>query len=335
MGSVKDYFSSLTTGFISLVKGMAVTGKEFVTPKLTEEYPDNRKEGVAADRFRAALTLKYDEEGRHKCIACGICQRNCPNGSIEIVKRVVTTPDGKKKQKLDRYVYNIGSCTFCRLCVTSCPQDALEFSNDFEQAVFTRDKLFKQLNYLPEKDEPMPEPKPAVEVAAKPAPQVEAPAADKPDVVAEIRQNFEKIDKINAARKPGLPDAVAAKIQEKVDALQQKIDQIVAAASADERKAIAAEWPQLVPAAAPAEAAPEAPAESEIVAEIGENAAKLAKLQKADLSTLPAPAAAKLKEKVDALKVKINELMAKASADELAQIKAKFPDIAPEAENKN
>ena len=36
MGSVKDYFSSLGKGVASLVKGLEVTGKEFVTPKITE-----------------------------------------------------------------------------------------------------------------------------------------------------------------------------------------------------------------------------------------------------------------------------------------------------------
>jgi NADH-quinone oxidoreductase subunit I len=50
------------------------------------------------------------------------------------------------------------------LCVTSCPQDALEFSNDFEQAVFTRDKLVKQLNYRPEPEEPVAPAAKAVEV---------------------------------------------------------------------------------------------------------------------------------------------------------------------------
>ena len=32
MGSVKDYFSSLGTCITSLLKGMGVTGKEFLTP---------------------------------------------------------------------------------------------------------------------------------------------------------------------------------------------------------------------------------------------------------------------------------------------------------------
>lgn len=167
MGSVKDYFSSLGSGIVSLLKGMQVTGKEFITPKITEKYPENRETVKVPERFRAILELKYDAEGNHKCIACGICERNCPNGTITLSTKMVDTFDGKKKRKLDKYQYDLGSCTFCQLCVTSCPQDALEFSNDFEQAVFTREKLVKQLNYLPEKEEPAPTPEQIAKMQAE------------------------------------------------------------------------------------------------------------------------------------------------------------------------
>lgn len=183
MGSVKEYFSSLGTGIASLLKGMGVTGKEFFTPKVTEEYPDHRDSiEYAAPRFRAVLKFIYEDDGRNRCTACGTCQRNCPNGTISITTKMVDTPDGKKKRKLDKYMYDLGSCTFCELCVTTCPFDAIEFSNDFEQAVFTRSKLVKQLNYLPEQpNDPAPKPgtpvKPAVAAAPKPA----APKADVQD----------------------------------------------------------------------------------------------------------------------------------------------------------
>ncbi len=163
MGSVKNYFAELGSGLSSLIKGMQVTGKEFLTPKVTERYPENRDTVKVPQRFRAILTLKYDSEGRHKCIACGMCQRNCPNGTITVEGKMVDTPDGKKKKKLVDYRYDLGSCTFCQLCVTSCPTQAIEFSNDLEQAVFTRELLVKKLNYLP--DAPDPEP-----VAPAPAP---------------------------------------------------------------------------------------------------------------------------------------------------------------------
>ena len=113
MSSIKEYFKSVGQGVKSLVAGMGVTGKEFVTPKITEQYPENRKTLQIADRFRAELTLKYDAEGRHKCIACGICQMNCPNGTIKLETKMVELPDGKKKRKLDKYLYDLGSCTFC------------------------------------------------------------------------------------------------------------------------------------------------------------------------------------------------------------------------------
>lgn len=165
MGSIKEYFSEAAKGFKSLVDGMVVTGKELVTPKVTEQYPENRATLEIADRFRAELTLIYDSEGRHKCIGCGICQMNCPNGTIQLTTKMVELPDGKKKRKLDKYMYDLGSCTFCMLCVTTCPQDALEFSNDFEQATFTRGSLLKQLNYRPEPkdDAAAPAPKPAID----------------------------------------------------------------------------------------------------------------------------------------------------------------------------
>ena len=37
MGSIKDYFTSVGQGVKSLLTGMGVTGREFVTPKVTEQ----------------------------------------------------------------------------------------------------------------------------------------------------------------------------------------------------------------------------------------------------------------------------------------------------------
>lgn len=181
MSNIIEYFSSVGKGIVSLVKGMQVTGKELVTKKITECYPENRDNLNISDRFRAVLTLR-DVDGHHKCIGCGICQMNCPNGTITLQTKMVDLPDGKKKKVLDKYMYDLGSCTFCMLCVTTCPQGALEFSNDFEQSVFTREKLVKELNAGLE-NPPIPAPKPrpaAAPAAAKPAANVEktAPAKD-------------------------------------------------------------------------------------------------------------------------------------------------------------
>ena len=71
---------------------------------------------------------------------------NCPNGTIKITSETVTTEEGKKKKVLVKYEYDLGSCMFCELCVKSCPHGAIKFAPTFENAVFTRSKLVKQLN---------------------------------------------------------------------------------------------------------------------------------------------------------------------------------------------
>ena len=90
--------------------------------------------------------MPTDEEGNHKCIACGLCQMNCPNGTIRLTTEMRETEEGKKKKVLVKYEYNLGSCMFCMLCVNVCPHDAIKFTNDFENAVFEKDKLVLTLN---------------------------------------------------------------------------------------------------------------------------------------------------------------------------------------------
>lgn len=169
MSSIGTYFSNLFKGIASLLKGMSVTIVEFFTKKVTQQYPENRKTLVISDRFRAELRMPHDENNEHLCTACGICQMNCPNDTIQVVSKMVQTEEGKKKRVLEKYLYNLGQCTFCNLCVISCPSNALEFSNDFETAVFTRSKLVLQLNKegskLKEKVKPVaPAPKKEAEV---------------------------------------------------------------------------------------------------------------------------------------------------------------------------
>ena len=77
---------------------------------------------------------------------CGICEINCPNGTIEVITKTIITEDGKKKRAIDKHIYRLGMCTFCALCVKTCPSNALAFSQEFEHSVFDRSKLIKVSN---------------------------------------------------------------------------------------------------------------------------------------------------------------------------------------------
>ena len=131
----------------SLSTGLKVTLKEFFTRKVTEQYPENRKTQHISARHRARLVMPHDAKGNNKCIACGQCPPTCPNGTIRITTKSVTDEEtGKSKKVLVEYSYDLGACMFCQLCENVCPKNAIEISNEFENAVFDRKKLVLKLN---------------------------------------------------------------------------------------------------------------------------------------------------------------------------------------------
>jgi NADH-quinone oxidoreductase subunit I len=148
MSNILSYFKEIYTGVKSLLTGMKVTGSYFFRPStiVTQKYPNNRKDLVMMERFKGEVIMPHNEKNEHKCTGCGICEMNCPNGTIEVISKTITTEDGKKKRVIDKHIYRLSMCTFCGLCVKTCPSNALAFSQEFEHAVFNRQLLVKQLN---------------------------------------------------------------------------------------------------------------------------------------------------------------------------------------------
>src|SRR5665647_193431 len=148
MRSIIDYLKEIVSGVWSLLQGMKVTGSYFFRPStiVTQKYPSNRKDLVMLERFKGEVVMPHNEKNEHKCTGCGICELNCPNGSIEIISKSILTEDGKKKKAIDKHIYRLSMCTFCALCVKTCPSKALAFSQKFEHAVFHRELLTKILN---------------------------------------------------------------------------------------------------------------------------------------------------------------------------------------------
>jgi NADH-quinone oxidoreductase subunit I len=145
---IKDYISDVYNGVTSLLKGMRKTGWYFVHPKeiITEQYPDNRATLKLADRFKGEVVMPHDENNEHTCTGCTACELACPNGTIKVVTKFETTPEGKKKKAIDSLVYRLELCTMCNLCIVACPSDAIKMAPTFEHSVFDRTKLTKILN---------------------------------------------------------------------------------------------------------------------------------------------------------------------------------------------
>lgn len=142
----ESYFGSALAGLKTLFTGMDITMGEYMTRKITEQYPENRKTQHIAERHRGTLVMKFNEDGSNKCTACTLCEKACPNGSIKITSEMRETEDGKKKKVLLDYQYDLGDCMFCQLCVNACNFGAIEFVKDFENATFNRNALVQHLN---------------------------------------------------------------------------------------------------------------------------------------------------------------------------------------------
>ncbi len=154
------------TGFF---KGLAVTMRNMLRGPITLQYPEQRAE--LPERARWALQHKYDAEGRPKCTACEICVRTCPDCIITL--DYTKAEDGSKH--IDSYVYEVGACMFCGLCVESCPFDAIEMGKDYELATTDPKKGFYR-TLLYDVDAAGPKRKTAEERPAAPsAPEAEEP----------------------------------------------------------------------------------------------------------------------------------------------------------------
>jgi NADH-quinone oxidoreductase subunit I len=129
-------------GIVSLLQGMGITFSYLFRKPITIQYPEKR---VAMPlRFRGRLVLPIDpEKGADRCTACMRCVKICPNHSIDIVKQ--SGPDGTPIPRPAKYMYNVGTCMFCNLCVETCPYFAIVMSDEHELAATDKSGLLIDL----------------------------------------------------------------------------------------------------------------------------------------------------------------------------------------------
>jgi NADH-quinone oxidoreductase subunit I len=121
---------------VDLIKGLAVTFR-YQGPKsvYTEQYPLQRPQ--VAERYRGAPRLNVNPDSNETlCIACDLCALACPEHLIVVTSE--RNPATRRKE-LTTFTYDLSRCMFCGLCEDACPTDALELTQDFELAAYTRE----------------------------------------------------------------------------------------------------------------------------------------------------------------------------------------------------
>jgi len=124
-----------------ILKGMAVTARNFVGSYfdkerlVTVQYPEERN--PLPENYRNFPFLIYDGDDPHaglRCVACKICEKECPPQCIYIVKSEDKKPDYMGKPQFYPKVFDIdvSVCMSCQICVEVCPFEAIKMDKDFE-----------------------------------------------------------------------------------------------------------------------------------------------------------------------------------------------------------
>lgn len=124
-----------------IVKGLAETARNFIGSYVskdrltTVQFPEERLPQAEAARNFPFLVYDGDDwqEGL-RCVACQICEKECPPKCIFIEKSKDKKPDYLGKPQFFPAVFNIdvSVCMSCQICVEVCPFDAIEMDTAFE-----------------------------------------------------------------------------------------------------------------------------------------------------------------------------------------------------------
>jgi NADH-quinone oxidoreductase subunit I len=133
-----------------IIKGLALTLRTMFKPKFTVEYPEVKFIPSASYRGRPVLVM--EENGKERCVACGLCSRVCPPLAIEV--QAAETQDEKERYPV-KFEINMIRCIFCGFCEDVCPEEAIVMSKDYElsfssreEAIYGKDKLLTPIHQV-------------------------------------------------------------------------------------------------------------------------------------------------------------------------------------------
>ena len=198
-----------------IIKGLAETARNFVgsysDPErlVTVEFPEEKVPAKENARNFPFLVFDGDDAAKGlRCVACQICEKECPPQCIYIVKSKDKKPDYVGKPQFYPAVFDIdvSVCMSCQICVEVCPFEAIKMDTEYELSTDDRfagllqnkEQLSKSNTYYHEIH-----PTEASEVDAR-------LAAEKAKAEAKAKADAEAKAKAAAAPKPTSP-APAAK----------------------------------------------------------------------------------------------------------------------------
>ena len=125
-----------------ILKGMVETAKNFAESYTdpanrltTVEYPEQRI--ASKENARQFPMLIHDTEDPMKglrCVACQICEKECPPQCIYIVKSKDKRADYKGQMQFYPATFDIdlSVCMSCQICVEVCPFESIKMDTEFE-----------------------------------------------------------------------------------------------------------------------------------------------------------------------------------------------------------
>jgi NADH-quinone oxidoreductase subunit I len=124
-----------------IVKGLAETARNFVGSFVDKErlttvqFPEERR--VLPEASRNFPFLVYDgadQDQGLRCVACKICEKECPPKCIYIEKSKDKKPDyvGKPQFFPEVFDIDVSVCMSCQICVEVCPFEAIKMDTEFE-----------------------------------------------------------------------------------------------------------------------------------------------------------------------------------------------------------
>ena len=78
------------------------------------------------------------EDGKPKCVACGLCEFACPTDCITIIPGETSAAIERIPEVFD---IDMSRCMFCGLCEEACPEEAIVMSRDVELAGYERGSM--------------------------------------------------------------------------------------------------------------------------------------------------------------------------------------------------